>query len=328
MNYGAGSSYQRFKAFTLVELLVVIGIITILISILLPALSRVRRSAQEVVCQSNLRQFGMGVQIYANQNRGALPQKGPDGSDSGPNNFGPPNKEVAGYDDDGIWFNAIPPLINTRSYYEMLLADTHGLPAPSAGGPTRSIYTCPAADPPGTLNGHDAVDGDYFLLWGVDSSHTIKNPTGLANNKQFKFAMSYVWNSKLGTTISQGEKVNVRITDAQPSSEVVVMTEKMAYAGEYMDPEVQRYNALYPGVYDGKITPLGYDNKLAQSKADFHRFTTRHRHGGHLLFADGHVSWFSWQEVQIQPDQMPYNPNTSDANQYGRIRWSALGPVN
>jgi prepilin-type N-terminal cleavage/methylation domain-containing protein len=89
MSIGHGSDDGQRKGFTLIEILVVVGIIAILISILFPVLSNVRKSAQEVVCESNLRQFGMAIQMYANQNRGALPQKGPDVSDSATNNFGP-----------------------------------------------------------------------------------------------------------------------------------------------------------------------------------------------------------------------------------------------
>ena len=61
------------RGFTLVELLVVIGIIAVLISILLPALSRAREHAKRAQCLSNLRQQGVYLSMYANQNNGALP---------------------------------------------------------------------------------------------------------------------------------------------------------------------------------------------------------------------------------------------------------------
>jgi prepilin-type N-terminal cleavage/methylation domain-containing protein len=63
-------------AFTLVELLVVIGIIALLVAILMPALSRSREQAIRTQCSSNIRQWGIAYQMYANANRGYFPYNG------------------------------------------------------------------------------------------------------------------------------------------------------------------------------------------------------------------------------------------------------------
>ena len=73
--------WDERKAFTLVELLVVIGIIALLIGVLLPVLAKSRESARQIQCLSNLRQISTATIAYCNDNGGTYPGRGGQGND-------------------------------------------------------------------------------------------------------------------------------------------------------------------------------------------------------------------------------------------------------
>lgn len=88
---------KGWNGFTLVELLVVIAIIALLLSLLMPALGKVRNQAKEQVCKANLKQFGIGMEVYAENNRDQYPSQTAECVDNALNPTTP-----AGYDNWAI----------------------------------------------------------------------------------------------------------------------------------------------------------------------------------------------------------------------------------
>ena len=94
--------HNRKFGFTLVELLVVIGIIAILMSILIPTLSRARQTAFSLKCLSNLRQLGLAFQMYSSANKMYLPY--------------PTTAMLGGGDPDQyLWFIALDPYLASNT---------------------------------------------------------------------------------------------------------------------------------------------------------------------------------------------------------------------
>jgi prepilin-type N-terminal cleavage/methylation domain-containing protein/prepilin-type processing-associated H-X9-DG protein len=115
------------QGFTLIELLVSVSIVTLLVAILVPAVMHARAMARRTACQSNLRQWALTVQLYADAHEGRLPYRG---------NGIQPTTRLDAMDD---WINALPPYAESPPYIDLVRAGNR--PKPNE----HSIWICPEA---------------------------------------------------------------------------------------------------------------------------------------------------------------------------------------
>jgi prepilin-type N-terminal cleavage/methylation domain-containing protein/prepilin-type processing-associated H-X9-DG protein len=186
------------KGFTLVELLVVIGIIALLISILLPSLNRARETANRVKCGSNLRQIGQAILLYSNENKGAYPRGIYDATKT--NNFhsdGSNGGSVVDPFKTSPWTSAT--YANDPLMAMFLLIRTQDI--------TAEVFVCPSSndekDTYGTAAGANAQNHGSFTD-KKNFSYSIANPyptTTAVNN-------GYRWNSTLGAEFAVAADIN------------------------------------------------------------------------------------------------------------------------
>mgnify|MGYP002066866051 CR=1 FL=1 len=149
---------RRTPGFTLIELLVVIAIIAILAGLLLPALAGAKRKAQQATCSSNLKQAGVALQMWVDDNDGWLPPG--EGNTSGLLHGQRPH-----YKDDA----------RTRQELVFYLATYFSLPAPDSQDRTADVFFCP-----GFLRyGYNVSVIDERTCYGVTAPNYIKGDDGL-----------------------------------------------------------------------------------------------------------------------------------------------------
>jgi prepilin-type processing-associated H-X9-DG protein len=106
-----------------------------------------------------------------------------------------------------------------------------------------------------------------------------------------------------------------KLSQLRPSSQIVVVFEKRTSVAE-VSPDDDAYYASVGGAANQILgSPVG------RMRGDWRRFSTRHNHGGNILFADGHVEWFRLRDV-LTP-----SVNGTNWNKPGERIWNITGPA-
>jgi prepilin-type N-terminal cleavage/methylation domain-containing protein len=156
----------RQRGFTLIELLVVIAIIAILISLLLPAVQKVREAAQRTSCSNNLKQLGLAVHNFSSTFRRVPPAEGT-GQDGQYNPY-TNNRKSSPTGTTGTVFYYLLPFVEQDNLYKQSNGDSMNI-----GAVVIPLFLCPS-DPSvqnaGSYGGCGAMQGDNIQRDGFASS--------------------------------------------------------------------------------------------------------------------------------------------------------------
>jgi len=261
--------------FSLVELLVVISITSLLLGILLPALSRSRAVAKEAVCQNRLRQWGLAFEAYSSENNGFYPHI--DGRDRTEINPQSP-EEIADYYYG--WVDVLPSFMNLKPWRDYEL---YGKPG------NDTIFQCPSAKILKDANYNYPYERVGYFSYAMNSClgldencwppyHPYIDPTGGTNNMP----------SFLNIALIRHPSRVILLYDQ-------LLDPRLGYNGNRLNRSAGRYCGAYPREFSAR-----------------HR-KSKNGLGGSILFCDCHVEWKKSVWKEDWPDDLEVPPR-NDVN--------------
>lgn len=287
---------MKKKGFTLIELLVVIAIIAMLLAILMPALSKVKKIAQRVVCGTNLKGLGTAQTVYAHDYNGQYTVQGRGGAHTWANvtqDWANPAKN---------WSTASNITVGASLYLLVREADV-----------SPKSFVCPSSNQTEWDQRTAAVGQpqlDIVEVW--DFGNINFNNQGPYNTVSYSYHQPYAASGRTGTqgTASRGRNA----ADGQRSASFAVMSDR----NPFFDDRLEKGGATAQN-YTGRVRGLNWETTAERWETLSANSQPHDREGQNVLYADGHTDYVTRSDVGTRNDNIftPW-PNTSPANETDR----------